>query len=267
MSAAPAAGPLPPVSCVAATYDDAGLAQRCLRSILDQTLAGVEIIVADDSTGPEVGRLVEDLRRSGAPIVYLPGARTGNPVDNWNLGLDRARGAYSVLIHHDEAFVDRTWLARAVRRLDGRPGRSAVAGHIAPTIPGGSRFPAVSRLARLLRAPPWTLYMANWVGPTAALLFPTGAGMRFDRRLTWTVDVDFYARMWAATGPFLMDETPSVASIPHPGQITAGLDVLAVHRRELDLLARSAGGPLTPAQRAVITLSLNLRGALARRRR
>jgi glycosyltransferase involved in cell wall biosynthesis len=267
MSEASPGGPVPPVSCAVATFNDAGLAERCLRSILDQTLAGFEIIVADDSTGPEVSRLVEDLRRSGAPIVYLPGACTGNPVDNWNLGLDRARGAYSVLVHHDEAFVDKTWLARAVRLLEGAPGRSAVAGHIAPAIPGGSRFPAVSRLARLLRAPPWTLYMANWVGPTAAVLFPTAAGLRFDRRLTWTVDVDFYARLWTATGPFLMDARPSVASMPHAGQITAGLDVLAAHRRELDLLARSAGGPLTPAQCAAIRLSLNLRRSLARRRR
>jgi glycosyltransferase involved in cell wall biosynthesis len=266
MSEAPAAGPRPPVSCVVATYDDARLAERCLNSILDQTLAGVEIIVADDSTGPQVRLLVDRLRRSGAPIDYLPGARTGNPVDNWNLGLDHARGVYSALVHHDEAFIDPAWLARAVGLLEGRPGRSALARHVAPTIPGGSRFPVVSRLARRLRPPPWTLYMANWVGPTAAVLFPTRVGLRFDRRLTWTVDVDFYARLWSATGPFLMDQSPSVTSVPHPGQITAGLDVLAVHRRELDMLARSAGGPLTPAQGAAIALSLGLRRILARRR-
>jgi glycosyltransferase involved in cell wall biosynthesis len=260
--------PAPPkVSCVAATYNDPVLADRCLRSILDQSLRETEIIVTDDSTTRDIENLVGALRGNGAAIVYLPGARTGNAVDNWNHGLDQARGAFSVLVHHDERFVDPDWLARASATLGRNPGRAVAAGAISPGIDGKSRFAAVARVGRLIHPPPWTLYLANWIGPTAVLMFPTHLGLRFDRTLVWLVDVDFYARLWALTGPFLRDDSPSVVSTPHHGQITARLDILAIHRREARRLATSAGGPLTVGQRAAIELSLRLRESLPRRPR
>jgi glycosyltransferase involved in cell wall biosynthesis len=257
----------PRVSCVVATYNDAGLAALCLRSILAQSLADKEIIVTDDSTGRDVEDLVRALCGEGAAIAYRPGARTGNPVDNWNHGLDHARGEFSVLVHHDERFVDRCWLDRASAALARQPGRAIIAGALSPGIDGQSRFAAVSALSRLVRPPPWTLYLANWIGPTAVLMFPTRLGLRFDPRLVWLVDVDFYARLWALTGPFLRERAPSVVSTPHHGQITARLDLLEAHRREAAALARSAGGPLTPAQRAAIEVSLRLRAVLPRRPR
>jgi glycosyltransferase involved in cell wall biosynthesis len=257
----------PAVSLVVTTYENPALAERCLRSILGQSLAEKEIVVCDDSTSRDIEDLVGALRAAGAAIDYRPGARTGNPVDNWNKGLDQARGAYSVLVHHDERFTDPHWLARASATLDRAPGRAIAAGAISPGIDGRSRFGLVSAIAARLHAPPWTLYLANWIGPTAVLMFPTRLGLRFDPELVWLVDVDFYARLWALTGPFIRERAASVVSEPHHGQITADLDTHSIHRREARRLATAAGGPLTATQHAAIRLSLDLRASLPRRPR
>jgi glycosyltransferase involved in cell wall biosynthesis len=248
----------PTISCIVPTFEDAGLARRCLLSILGQSLEGIEVVVVDDSTTAAVSRVVDELGEDGRPIAYVEGARTGNPVDNWNLGLARAHGTWTLLVHHDEYLLDASFLARATRRLSVTPGRALLAGSVFLG-PKGGRFRLVSCAARLLRPPPWTLYLTNWAGPTAALVFPTDAGLRFDRRLSWTVDVDFYARLWRETGPFLRESSACVASTPHAGQITARMDTIARHREELDRLARARGGPLAPWQVALGRISLDLK--------
>lgn len=247
--------PAPPVlSCIVPLYEDAALARRCLDSILAQTFGALEVVVVDDSSTDDLADTLAD-RLADPRIRYLPGARTGNAADNWNRGLSLARGRWSVVVHHDEALADPGFLARAVRRLEQAPGRALLTRTAAP----GRRFALASRLAALARAPAWTLYLANWAGPTAALVFPTDAGLRFDRRLAWTVDVDFYVRLWRRTGRFLRDEAVVVTSVPHPRQITARLDPLAAQRREFALLSRAADRRLATWQVALLHAGLGLR--------
>jgi glycosyltransferase involved in cell wall biosynthesis len=249
----------PAISCIVPLCEDIGLARHCLGSILNQTLESLDVVVVDDSRTVAVSETLADLF-ADTRVRYLPGARTGNAVDNWNLGLSLARGTWSVVVHHDETLEDPVFLERAARRLERSPGRALLTGTAVRGPP--SRFAAVSRLATRTRAPAWTLYLANWAGPTAALVFPTDLGLRFDPRLAWTVDVDFYARLWLRTGPFLRDAATAVASTPHAGQITARLDRFAAHRSELRLLAPAAGGPLSIWQIALARTVLGLKGLL-----
>ena len=256
-------GPTSPlISCILPLYEDAGLARGALASVLGQTLGALDVIVVDDSQTadlkPALADLLEDPR-----VRYLAGARTGNPADNWNLGLSLARGRWSVLVHHDETLDDTGFLERAARRLERAPGRALLTG---TGVQGrASRFAAVAAIARRVRLPAWTLCLANWAGPTAALVFPTAAELRFDPRLAWIVDVDFYVRLWRRTGPFLRDDAVAVVSLAHPHQITARLDTAAAHRRELALLWRD--GRLTAWQAAFLRVALDLKrlaGALGR---
>ncbi|HEX4742542.1 MAG TPA: glycosyltransferase family 2 protein [Caulobacteraceae bacterium] len=253
-----APGPFSPpaISCIVPLYEDAALARRCLGSILAQTLSSIEVVVVDDSPTDGLKTSVADLL-ADPRVRYLTGPRTGNAPDNWNLGLSLAQGNWSVVVHHDEALEDPGFLERAARRLESAPGRALLTGTAAPR--PGRRFALASRLAALIRAPAWTLYLANWAGPTAALVFPTTAGVRFDPRLAWTVDVDFYARLWLRTGPFLRDDATAVVSIAHPRQITARLDPIAAHRRELALLSRAGDGRLAAWQIAVVRVALGLK--------
>lgn len=258
MTAVRAPGPSPPpaISCIVPLYEDATLARRCLASILGQTLELLEVIVVDDLPTTDLGPALADLL-ADPRVHYLAGARTGNAADNWNLGLSLAEGRWSVVVHHDEALADPGFLERAARRLAAAPGRALLTGTSAPG--PRRRFALAFRLAALTHAPGWTLYLANWAGPTAALVFPTDAGLQFDPRLAWTVDVDFYARLWRLTGPFLRDDATAVVSIAHPRQITARLDPLAAQRQELALLSRRGGGRLAAWQSALVGAGLGLK--------
>ncbi len=226
------------ISCVVPAYQSASMIARCLASILAQTGITPEIVVVDDSSTLDVRACVDALAVHHPQIRYAAGARTGRPADNWNLGLERARGRYVVLVHHDETLIDPLYLRRAVDRLDAGGGGLLVASHELAGDGGRSRFALVAGLARRLRLPPWTLYGANWLGPTASVVFSPRADVRFDPDLTWLVDVDFYARLLAGRQALLRDDAVSVRSLRHPDQITA-----RIHPRRLALMeTRSLAG-------------------------
>ena len=236
------------ISCVIPAYENLDLVARCLTSVLAQEHVAFEIVVSDDSASEVVRDFVATLTRPPPEVRYVAGPRSGNPVANWNLGLAQARGEFSVLVHHDEFLVDPRYFRRAVDALRAS-GAAAVVG--ATTVVGitrESRFGLVSRIARLVGRPAWLLLVANWLGPTAALVFRRGP--LFDETLKGIVDVEFYRRVMAA-GPLVFLPGVSVGSLGHHGaQITAGLDFKVVVANELRDLAGRTPPSISPAEHA-----------------
>jgi glycosyltransferase involved in cell wall biosynthesis len=239
--------PPPEISCVVPAFEQPDLLERCLVSIAGQRDAAIEIIVMDDSTRPAVRDRVAALAIPG--VRYLEGARSGNPVDNWNLGLDEAQAGMCVLIHHDEFLIDPTYLRRAIDRF-ADPAIAAVIGPATVTgVDRRSRFALASRIGRAAGAPAWILPTLNWIGPTAAFVFRRGP--LFDPALVQLVDVDFYRRV-LRTGRAAMLDGACVGSLGHHGaQITASIDHRRVARAEILRLAR---GPELSFHRAVLGL-------------
>lgn len=252
------------------TYQSVAFAERCLRSIVGQQGVRAEVIVSDDSATGEVRGFIERFAAEFPQVRYVPGARTGNPVDNWNAGLDEATAPYAVLIHHDEYLADPGYLRRAVDALEAGPegggGKVVTAAHALAGEGGRTWFAAASRTARLLRLPVWTLHLAQWIGPTAAVVFPTQGRLRFDPRLAWTVDADFYVRLIPRRRDIVRDEAVCVVSTRHPGQITARVDRRALAVRELRLLAATSPGRLRPWQWRFVIAFAELRLKLDRGR-
>jgi len=204
----------------------------------------MEVIVSDDSAGPAIREHVAAL---AIPRVrYVDGARSGNPVDNWNRGLSEAGGSACVLVHHDEFLIDPTYLRRAVDRLDD-PEVAAVIGHTMVTgVDRPSRFTLASRIARAAGRPVWLLPSLNWIGPTAAFVFRRGP--LFEPTLVQLVDVDFYRRV-LGTGRAVFLNGDCVGSLGHHGaQITASIDPRQAARAEI---VRIATGPELSFHRAV----------------
>ena len=235
----------PEISCVIPAYQSVPLLSRCLMSIVTQVGVAAEVIVVDDSTSGEVRAFVESLRTLYPRIGYFPGARTGNPVDNWNAGLDRATGRYCVLVHHDEFLFDAGYLRRAVDALQSSGAVMLTAGHASAGQPASSRAALALRLARTFRLGPWSLYLINWIGPTAAVVFEAARRLRFDPGLVWLVDVDFYARLLSGGGVRISDDEISVISMRHNKQITARIDSRVLKLQELLRLSRTAPERLT----------------------
>jgi len=246
------------ISCVIPAFENLDLLARCLISVAIQKDVDLEIVVSDDSRSGAARELVAGLAIPGTR--YLEGPRTGNPVDNWNHGLDAAAGRLCVLVHHDEYLIDPLYLRRAVDRL-GRTGAAAVMGTVEVTgVERPSRFRSASALARVLGRPIWLLPLLNWIGPTAAFVFRRGP--RFDSALVQWADVEFYRRVLKG-GRLEVLEGTCVGSLGHhPAQITAKINPVAAARRELAMLAARSPPSINPLERAVFAASLGLRAWL-----
>ena len=253
-------GAVTEITCVIPAFENLDLLARCLTSVAVQTDIDLEIIVTDDSKSSLARDLVASLTTAFANIRYLEGPRSGNPVDNWNHGLNGARGRFCVMAHHDEFLIDPRYLRRAVDRMEETKaaavvGRTAVIG-VART----SRFSHATALARALGRPVWLLPILNWIGPTAAFVFRRGP--RFDPALVQLADVEFYRRVLKGGRPAILDGVCVGSLGHHPAQITATIDPPALARRELAILAARSPPAVGTVERAIFTSWLGLRSWL-----
>ena len=222
------------ISCIIPAYENLDLFARCLASVCAQSEVAVEIIVSDDSRTDAVRTFTLALAAAYPSIRHIAGPRSGNPVDNWNHGLDAAHAPVALLVHHDEFLIDPLFLRRAVDAMQRGP--VAVMGHTAVIgMRRASRFGLVSAVFRRWSGRIWWLPLFNWIGPTAALVFRTP--MRFDPALVQLVDIDFYLRVLAKGDLTILDGL-CVGSLGHHGaSITSRIDPDAAARLDLATLA------------------------------
>jgi GT2 family glycosyltransferase len=175
--------PAPFLTVIVPTRHRAPLAAACTRAILAQQGAPpFELIVADQSTGPETRDAVVDAARGDARLRHLP-------VD----GLGRSRGLNAALAAADGAWIVMTdddclpaegWLADLERAVRGVPPRTIVVGRVVagPKAEGRGEPPAILDLPH-----PRTIagrVDADWIYPNVAVpraLFDEIG--RFDERL------------------------------------------------------------------------------------
>jgi glycosyltransferase involved in cell wall biosynthesis len=242
------------------TFETLDLAARCIESVVAQQAVDLDIVVTDDSRTAAIRDLIQARPDLAARLRYRDGARTGNPVDNWNLGLDAATAPLRVLIHHDETLVDPLYLRRAVDAMT-RTGAAALRAGVSVTgVERPSRFALVAPVARRLPGARNLLPLINWIGPTAAFVFR--AGWRFDPALTQLVDVEFYGRV-LRSGALTSLPGISVMSLGHHGeQISARIDAEALAIRELALLAGRDPPAVSPLARAAFSAMLRAKTRL-----
>jgi len=247
----------PEISCVIPAYENLDLFARCLTSIADQRDVDIEIIVTDDSRSSVIRDFMSPSSAVTRAARYQAGPTTGNPVHNWNAGLEQARAPFHLLVHHDEFLVDPLYLRKAVDALDRSNAAAAQGGVLVVGVNRPSRFGLVAPIASRLWNARGLLPLINWIGPTAAFAFR--AGPRFDPDLVQLVDVEFYARV-LRTGPLVRLAGTSVGSIGHhDAQITARIDPTALALTEMAILASRTPPEISPLRHAVFSAALNLR--------
>jgi len=245
----------PEISCIVPAYENIALFSRCLMSILTQECVRTEVIICDDSASLDVSELVICLAARYAQLRYINGPRSGNPVENWNRGLENANAKYCVVIHHDEFLLDPKYLRKALDKL-WATGLPAVIGRCSVVaITRRSRFALMQRLMMAVNAPLWTLYAVNWIGSTAVVVFSRVNSPRFDANLVYLVDVDFYFRLLSSAQRIQFMEGIAVVSLGHhAAQITAKCDVLTQSLQEVRHISLSVDSKLSAFQRNSLTL-------------
>ena len=101
---------LPRVSACIPAYSRARELEQAIESVLEQTYADLELVISDDSGS---GALEPVVRQFSDPRVrYFQNMRTVGMAPNWNLSLDRARGAFLGLLMDDDR-----WLPNFLERM------------------------------------------------------------------------------------------------------------------------------------------------------
>jgi glycosyltransferase involved in cell wall biosynthesis len=218
--------------------------------------------VSDDTPDDRIRDMVSRWTVLHSGLRYKEGPRTGNAADNWNSGIAAASGDYILLVHHDEFFVRPDYLAHICQAAASHPGTCVVArSDIFGTL-RKSRIHAVARLAKATGRQPWTLYGANWIGPTATFAFPRDIDLTFDRNITSLIDVDFYAQAINKTGQIFLPDHIYVYSVAHPNQISAGHDLTKLNRQEIRYI-QNRSNSFTPKRFRIIASLLWLRDMLS----
>lgn len=191
------AAPAPIVSVLMPTYNRLEYLPAAVESVFAQTLAGWELIIADDGSGEDTRAYLESLDDPRVKIIYL--AHTGMPAVVTNAALGEARGEYVAFLDSDDLWHPRK-LQRQVQSLREHPERGwsytkfAVIDAGGRPVPGRTPWPTPSGwiLERLLREV--TVIAQPSVLVSRELLLRLGA---FDEELVMCYDDELWFRLAA----------------------------------------------------------------------
>ena len=125
----------PRVSICIPAYENPEGVRRLLLSVRAQRFSDYEVIVTDDSASDDVEKAVREVFaqwKKAAPVgrgaaendrflFYYRNTPPRGAVANWNAAVERARGEYVKLMHHDDWLTDAESLGALVRLLDDHP--------------------------------------------------------------------------------------------------------------------------------------------------
>lgn len=212
----------------------------------------VEVLIADDSPDDAVQSLVQSLAtRVSLPLTYRRNMPALGAAANWNSLLDRARGRFVWLLHHDEFPIGDGFLPRLMSALRRDADVLMLDCLLVDVSTGSNRqhLPMTLRAA-IVRHAPGYLLRRNAIGPTSCLVVRRDRYPRFETSLRWLVDVEAYVRLLRPGTVVVTGASLRVGSVLDRGtsisaQIAA--DLPRLHREELDWLhATHLASNMTP---------------------
>jgi len=202
----------PKVSICIPAYRAPEYFRRTLESVAIQDYADYEVIVTDDTEDDSLRDIVASVSIP-APVTYLKNPRRLGAPQNWNHAVGLARGEYVKILHHDDWFLSPASLARFVALMEDHPAASL--GFCAAE--NYDRFDHVKFVHRpstesiaALRKDRNALFFQNLIGPPSSIIYRRGAGVCFDEKLKWLVDLDFYLQLLEGGKTFAFSADPLV---------------------------------------------------------
>ena len=106
----------PLVSVIIPAYNVEAYVEAAVRSVLDQTLADIEVIVVDDGSKDATGEILDRMAQDDPRLTALHVQNGGAPAAR-NLAIDRACGRYLVFVDADDECAP-TMLERLAQIMD-----------------------------------------------------------------------------------------------------------------------------------------------------
>lgn len=92
---------MPAVSVVIPVYNSEKYVEKCIQSVMAQTLSELEIIIINDGSTDESGRILRELTQKDSRIVLLEQANQGVAAAR-NQGVEKATGKYITFVDGDD---------------------------------------------------------------------------------------------------------------------------------------------------------------------
>ncbi len=213
----------PKVSICIPAYKQPVYLRRTLQSIFRQTFDNYEIIITDDSPDDLVENAVKEFQ-SVKLNYYKNRKRKGSP-NNWNEAADLATGEYIKFLHHDDWFAEENSLSEFVKMLDENPNSDfAFCSSFAFGPNEKLKFihsPSEKQLGKLRRTP-YCLFPENFIGAPSATIYRSSINKKFDTKLKWVVDIDFYIDILKDNNNFIFCSKPLICiTTGTPDQMTS----------------------------------------------
>jgi len=106
----------PRVSVVIPVYNTGAYVEEAVRSIMNQTLKDIEIIIIDDGSTDNSLSVIKELAREDNRIEWISQTNKGQSVAR-NIGIDRARGEYIYFMDSDD-FLEEDALSSCLFKAD-----------------------------------------------------------------------------------------------------------------------------------------------------
>ncbi len=186
----------PLISICIPAYKRVPYLQRLLDSIAVQTFRDFDVIVSDDSPDDTVQDLLNAYTEKFTIHYYKNEPSLGTPA-NWNFGISKASGEWIKLIHDDDWFTSVGSLQSFADYI--KPGHKFIFSAYANSKNANSESAEQMRLPGLWKNKiiknPLTLLAYNVIGPPSVTLVHSSITERYDERMKWRVDMDFYVRI------------------------------------------------------------------------
>ncbi len=180
--------------CIPA-YKRINYLKRLLLSIESQTYKDFEVIVSDDSNDDSVLDLVNSFK-SKYSIQYNSNSPSLGTPANWNAAISKAKGDWIKIMHDDDWFSTNNSLQNFADAS--LKGPKFIYSSYSNFIETEGRLQPVrhnkAQLNRILKQP-LLLLSENIIGPPSVTLFHRSILEKYDERMKWRVDLEYYIRI------------------------------------------------------------------------
>ena len=168
---------------------------RIVMPLLVEGRSDIEILVHDDSTDDSLEASMQQLAKFHPELSYVRNSPALGAIGNWNHLLERARGRYAILIHHDDFPLSETFASDLLAELEKNGWPDAVIlSCLAYNVARKKIRACICNPIRsfIAKRTPFYLFRRNVIGPPSVLVVRHELFKGYDAKLKWLVDVEGY---------------------------------------------------------------------------
>lgn len=233
---------IPTISICIPAFKRVGYLKRLLESISIQSFRDFEVIVTDDSNDDAVKDLVQSFQKEFAIKYFKNEIALGTPA-NWNCAVSKASGEWIKLMHDDDWFSTRESLSLFYKQTTYNHKFIFTAYYGVKENDSRKLHKLSAFYGKKILETPYILFAQNVIGPPSVTLVHKSVFEKYDARLKWRVDVEYYMRILEQEKEFTYLDQPVINMGISGTQVTqSALNNPGIELPEAWILLKKYGG-------------------------